>query len=52
MALYYASYYNMTTEADYPYVPRDRKCNKTAVAKVTYILSVFTHFKSNDVAAL
>ena len=43
---------NMTTEADYPYVPKDRACNNSAFAKGTYRLSGFTDVKANDVAGL
>jgi len=48
----YAMSHNMTTEADYPYVDKDRLCNKAAVAKGTYKLSGFTNVKANDVAGL
>ena len=48
----YAMSTNMTTEADYPYVGKDRACNKAAVAKGTYRLSGFTDLKANDVAGL
>lgn len=51
-AFKYAMSNNMTTESDYPYVPRTRKCNKAAVAKGTYKLSGFTDVKANDVAGL
>ena len=48
----YAMSTNMTTEADYPYVGKDRACNKAAVAMGTYKLSGFTDLKANDVAGL
>ena len=43
---------NMTTEADYPYVPKTRACNKAAVAKGTYKLSGYTKVLATDVAGL
>ena len=48
----YAMSTNMTTEADYPYVPKTRACNKAAVAKGTFSLSGFTDVTANDVAGL
>jgi len=51
-AFIYAIYHNMTTETDYPYVPKTSSCNKAAVAKGTYKLRSFTDIKSNDVAGL
>ena len=51
-AFKYAMSTNMTTEANYPYVPKTRLCNKAAVAKGTYKLSGFTDVKANDVAGL
>ena len=51
-AFTYAMSTNMTTEADYPYVPKTRACNKAAVAKGTFSLSGFTDVTANDVAGL
>jgi len=51
-AFTYAMKTNMTTEADYPYVPKTRACNKAAVAKGTYKLSGFTDVTANDFAGL
>ena len=48
----YAMRTNMITKADYPYVPKTRLCNKSAVVKGTYALSGYTGVKANDVAGL